>query len=623
MNPQERPSRGLASASSLDGPPELDFRSLVERIPAVTYVAGFGQSAHWYYVSSHIQALLGFTPEEWCSDEDLWFRQIHPEDRGQALEEEAIAKTAGTSLKSEYRLMGRDGRIVWVSDDAILVRNEAGEPLFWQGFIVDVTSRKETEQALHESDLQYRSLFDRLPVGLYRTAPDGKLIEGNRALAQILGHPSRQSLLSADAFEFYLDPADRERWMSLIESEGMIRDFEVQLRRSDGAVIWVRDSARAIRDATDRIVSYEGVLEDITRRKQAEWEVRQATQQLSNTVARLERQTHEMALINEVGDMLQGCPDEQEAHQVMAHWAGQLFVGCSGALSIISASRTIVDPVALWGSLAHAQSPFAPQDCWSLRAGRPHLVEEPASRLACRHFAEPPPGATLCVPMMAQGEALGVLVLEFPPNTPRISSGGVEGIDSIKALAVTVGEHLALALANLKLRETLRTQSIRDPLTGLFNRRYMEESLERELMRANRRGATVGVMMLDLDHFQRFNNTFGHQAGDALLQAFGELVRSQVRSEDIACRYGGEEFTLILPETSCDMMVQKSAQIREELRTLRLQYRGQALGPVTVSVGVAVYPDHGRMAEELIGKADRALYQAKDSGRDRTVVAEP
>jgi diguanylate cyclase (GGDEF)-like protein len=188
-------------------------------------------------------------------------------------------------------------------------------------------------------------------------------------------------------------------------------------------------------------------------------------------------------------------------------------------------------------------------------------------------------------------------------------------------LVVAVADHLALALANLKLRETLRSQSIRDPLTGLFNRRYMEESLERELRRAERRGQPLGVIMLDLDHFSRFNNTFGHQAGDLLLQAFGEMVRSRVRAEDIACRYGGEEFTLILPEATLGVTLERAQQIVETVRELHVAQRGHSLGAVTISAGVATYPDHARMGEGLIRAADTALYLAKAEGRDRVVVA--
>src|SRR5256886_16943848 len=159
-------------------------------------------------------------------------------------------------------------------------------------------------------------------------------------------------------------------------------------------------------------------------------------------------------------------------------------------------------------------------------------------------------------------------------------------------------------MGNLKLREMLRNQSIRDPLTGLFNRRYMEESLERELRRADRRGHPVAVVMLDLDHFNRFNNTFGHQAGDALLKAFGEMATGLVRSEAMACRYGGEEFTLIMPEAALEVTLRRAEKLRQEVKDLRVQQRGQSLGVVTVSVGVAIYPEFGATAEAIIRAAD-------------------
>jgi len=599
----------------------MDYKGLLERIPAVSYIAGFGETGRWEYVSPQIETMLGFTAEEWKSSPDLWFRQIHPEDRGRALEDEVNSKATGDPLRSEYRIMSRDGRIVWVRDEAVLVRDERGVPLHWQGFMIDITARKYSEQALQDSEGRYHGLFEHAPVGIYRSTPDGKLEEGNRSLARILGYSSVEALLSSEATDFYLDPVERERWMAAVEAEGAVTDFELQLRRADGSVIWVRDSARAIRDRSDRVIWFEGILQDITRQKQAEWEARQANQRLSTWVSELERRNNEMGLIKQMGDMLQSCPTPEEAYAVMAHWAEQLFAQRSGALCVIAASRNMVEPVATWGGPSLAEPVFAPDDCWALRTGRQHLVEDPNSRLMCRHVAEPFPRSSLCVPMMAQGEALGILNLQSADGT--WTEGHADGSTGpIDQVAVAVAEHLALALANLKLRETLRTQSIRDPLTGLFNRRYMEESLEREFRRAERRGHPVGVIMLDLDHFNHFNNTFGHQAGDTLLQAFGELIRTKVRAEDIACRYGGEEFTLIMPEAPLDVTLDRAERLLEEVREMRVAQRGRPLGAVTMSAGVAAYPEHGGTAEDLIRAADMALYKAKSAGRDRAEVAD-
>ena len=183
-----------------------------------------------------------------------------------------------------------------------------------------------------------------------------------------------------------------------------------------------------------------------------------------------------------------------------------------------------------------------------------------------------------------------------------------------------MAEHVALALSNLKLHETLRSQSIRDPLTGLFNRRFMEESLVREVLRAARNQGPLGVIMIDLDGFKSFNDTFGHDAGDTLLREFGFLLRNNIRAEDIACRYGGEEFTLILPEATLEATLERAEQIREEIKRLKVLHRDQDLGQVTVSLGVAVFPNHGTTGEALLRAADTALYRAKIDGRDRVAV---
>jgi diguanylate cyclase (GGDEF)-like protein len=189
--------------------------------------------------------------------------------------------------------------------------------------------------------------------------------------------------------------------------------------------------------------------------------------------------------------------------------------------------------------------------------------------------------------------------------------------------AGAVGERISLALANLRLREVLRSQSIRDPLTGLFNRRYMEESLEREVRRAARNNESVTLIMLDIDHFKQFNDTFGHQAGDTLLRGLGDFLSQRTRGQDVACRYGGEEFVLILAGASADDGSKRAELLRQELKQLTVQHAGQVLGRISISIGISAFPGHGTTAEELLRTADQALYRAKAEGRDRIVVAVP
>jgi diguanylate cyclase (GGDEF)-like protein len=178
-----------------------------------------------------------------------------------------------------------------------------------------------------------------------------------------------------------------------------------------------------------------------------------------------------------------------------------------------------------------------------------------------------------------------------------------------------------LALASIKLHEGLRQQTIRDPLTSLFNRRYMQESLDREVRRAVRSKRPLGIVMLDIDHFKNFNDSFGHHAGDLMLREFGKLLTIHVRGEDIICRYGGEEFVLILPEASLEATRLRAEELRKAASLLKLESQGQYLGGVTISIGVAGFPDHGESAESIMRAVDQALYRAKAEGRDRVVVA--
>jgi diguanylate cyclase (GGDEF)-like protein len=188
-------------------------------------------------------------------------------------------------------------------------------------------------------------------------------------------------------------------------------------------------------------------------------------------------------------------------------------------------------------------------------------------------------------------------------------------------LAQTVARQLALAMSNLRLRERLQRQAIRDPLTGLFNRRYLDETLEREIQRAARLNHGVGVIVVDLDHFKHFNDTYGHDGGDALLRSVGRLLQDNIRTDDVACRYGGEEFVLVFPMICLKSLIARAQEIRGYIRQLSVEHHGQHLAPVTASFGVALSPDHGNTADSIVKAADAALYEAKRSGRDRVVVA--
>jgi diguanylate cyclase (GGDEF)-like protein len=328
---------------------------------------------------------------------------------------------------------------------------------------------------------------------------------------------------------------------------------------------------------------------------------------------RLAQRSRELDVLNRMGEMLQACVTEDEAYAVVGRFVSELFPGEPGGVFVTSASRNLVEARAVWAATASPDwAVFKPEECWALRRGRLHLVESTASGLLCSHLPQPAPASYLCIPLIAQGESLGLLYLGASAGTWS---------EAQQRLASTVADQLGLAVANLKLRETLRNQSIRDPLTGLFNRRYMEETLERELRRGDRSQSPLGVVMIDLDHFKLFNDTHGHDAGDMLLRDLGRLLQTSVRSGDVACRYGGEEFMLILPGANVEITRKRAERIREAVKHLFVSHRGQSVGSVTMSAGVAAFPDHGTTGEVLTQAADAALYRAKTEGRDRVVVS--
>ncbi len=356
-------------------------------------------------------------------------------------------------------------------------------------------------------------------------------------------------------------------------------------------------------------------------RKRTEKALHEANQRLTEWLSELESRSRETSLLNEMGDMLQSCLTANEAYTIIARSVRQLFPLESGQLYVVDVSKNLAEVVAVWGDPSPGERVFAPQECWALRRGRPHRIEDPDSAPNCQHVGRPLPAAYLCVPLLAHGEAFGILHLQTTShNSDEPTEREACITESKQRLAMSIAEHAGLVLANLKLQESLRIQSVRDPLTGLFNRRYLEETLERELRRAVRNQRLLGAIMLDIDYFKQFNDTYGHETGDALLRELGKFIQARMRKEDIAYRYGGEEFTLIFPETTLEVTRKRAEQLREDVKRLGVNHQGLSVKPVTLSFGVAGFPEHGTTAAELLRAADEALYRAKATGRDRVVV---
>jgi diguanylate cyclase (GGDEF)-like protein len=362
--------------------------------------------------------------------------------------------------------------------------------------------------------------------------------------------------------------------------------------------------------------------QEIAERKAAQKQLIASNQQVGNLLEDSRRQTDEITQISELASLLQACSSREEVFRLVPDRFRRLFPGASGSVALLSASKNRVESVVEWGMNCPADQLFSPEDCWALRRGCTHSHPQGTTSTRCAHMIGE--GSSVCIPLIANGEAIGTLAIqndEVPSAIP--DADAVNSFARRRHLAAAAAEHIAVSVANLSLREALRSQAVRDPLTSLYNRRYMQEFLERELHSARRKQRPLAVMMLDLDHFKRYNDTFGHAAGDKALATVGETLLRCVRAEDVACRYGGEEFTLILPECSLHQATLRADEIRKRLREAPPPRNCQATGPLTVSIGVAAFDETTDRVDLLLKFADDALFEAKRAGRDRVVTARP
>jgi diguanylate cyclase (GGDEF)-like protein len=400
---------------------------------------------------------------------------------------------------------------------------------------------------------------------------------------------------------------DREQWLLQERTKGSQRSSFASL---GGQFAFVGICLIAL------VVLFILLLRDAQRRAKTSQEIAEANTKLADTIRALEDKAFESQLLTSIRDELQLCVDVDQVYKAAARSLGQLLEETSGSLCQINNSRHTVEVVSSWqGSLGtKAATDFHPLDsCCGLRSGQPRWRRPGVSEIHCAHFKGEPPERYLCTPVSAHGNTLGVLCVTCDTDEQmELVDARMDGLRQVLQLT-------GMAIATLNLRTKLENQSIRDHLTGLFNRHFMQISLEREISRAARRKQTLAVFMMDLDHFKTFNDTFGHAAGDAVLKAAAQVFVGSVRAEDIACRYGGEEFTIILPDLTLQIALQRAESIRRAVERLRVPIGREETAEVTVSIGVAMYPADGETGDALLHRADMALYTAKRQGRNQIV----
>jgi diguanylate cyclase (GGDEF)-like protein/PAS domain S-box-containing protein len=503
---------------------------------------------------------------------------------------------------------------------------------------------------IQTSESKYRFLFEDSRDTIFITTPQGEIIDVSPACHELFGY-TRAEMLHHKAYEFYANPEERRHFQRELEQNDTVRDFEVAFRHRDGSIrdCLMTATLRRAEDGTPLV--FQGNIRDITERKQAEEalhsyrthleemvaartselshanqalqveitertsaqdELHQVNEQLAQRVKELNQHNQDMLLLNEMAQMLQRFPTVDEACEILTQFAAKLFPTQHGTL-YIRAPHGQLEAVASWGTESNAVKMLDARQCRVFHDGQPTPTKHHAQECVC--LAEPAVTPYLCVPIIIQDTVTGLIHLS------KAAHATVQADAHSLRVITMVADHFALTLSNLYLREQLREQSIRDTLTGLFNRRYLDEMLPRELQRAERQRQPVGIILLDIDHFKYVNDTYGHDAGDILLQTMGAFLQQTIRGHDIACRYGGEEFILVLPGASLQDTLQRAEQIRGEVQTLVVEHQGQVLDSITASLGVATFPGHDMTAAMLIRAADQALYQAKGNGRNCVITA--
>ena len=528
------------------------------------------------------------TPRKWHAMEaEIVASQIIPSGRSEVYEKEYVRKD-GTTLAVELR--------------TILLRDNEGRPEAMWAIVRDVTERKQAENRLRAAFHYARSLLEASLDPMVTISAGGKIMDANKATETATGI-SRETIIGSDFCDYFTEPEKARAGYQQVFSMGYVTDYPLAIRHVSGVATDVLYNASIYRDESGNIAGVFAAARDITKLKSAQRE--------------LENTNHEILMLGQMADLLQSCHSAEESFPIITATMAQLFPESSGSCFIIDEAGSLLEEVSSWGDATPTEKHFSPDDCWALRRGHLHSVgfgEFVNPR--CKHLrAENAPYA--CVPLLAHGKTLGIIYLS------SYSAFENETLTQHRRnLAQAASDSISLALANLKLRESLHALSLHDSLTGLFNRRFMEETLARDLSRIARIDNPLVIAMLDIDRFKTINDRFGHDAGDVVLKEVARLMMGFRAGIDVPCRFGGEEFILILPEIATKQALSRLEQLRISIGELNLNLNGKVIPRVTVSIGVAVFPEHGDTATALIKAADNALYRAKRNGRNRIEVAD-
>ena len=482
------------------------------------------------------------------------------------------------------------------------------------------------------SEARYRLLVDTATEGIWILDRIGRFNLTNPQITEMLGYSPEQ--LKGMTLLDLVPESDRASIVDALQRHrrGLSVRGAHQLIKANGTLVPVNVSSSPMMDKGE-VASILGVVTDLSQQMAAHDElqklateledrVTQRTQAYRETAAKLAAtlevsrfQSRNYGMLQEMADMLQSCTSPFEAARVAGEFAVNLFEADAGTVYALDQETGTFNTLHTWGTPSESTEQVIIDDCWALRQNKPYPNSVHQFALRCNHLRLIPSRNAFCLPMHAHGQITGLINLR---RTAPFVSQDVEASAELEKVAQLFTANIAQFLSNLALRRKLEQQSLRDPLTNLFNRRYFNEQLAIEFERANRSRTPLALQMVDIDHFKRINDRFGHEAGDRVLRQVSDILAQNARAGDIVCRWGGEEFLILMPGSNAAAAKRRADEIRARIND-QIEIVGGTR--VSVSIGVASYPEHASDPDSLIDVSDRALYAAKGAGRNRVTVA--
>ena len=478
--------------------------------------------------------------------------------------------------------------------------------------ILEVIARyQEDIRSLQRSQQIQRLFLDQGPFAAYIKDEQSRMLYYNQELQSRFSVDPQEWLGKTDS-EYLPDPEEGRRVME--NDQVVLKTLrplklieEVKIPGNDQPCYWLSFKF-AFSDYPTGACRIGGISIDITESIEAQRSLTDLNRQLEEKTLELEAKKRELIYLSDMADMLYSCEFEDEVYQVVALTCSKLFPNMSGCINIIANSKNYVQINSTWGSERSSKEVFSLSDCWALRRGKLNLFSPCNAGLMCSHLIPPVSGAHLCVPLFGQGEVIGILHINALEEISR------EDQQITEIIARTLG----IALNNLSIKQRLTYDSLRDGMTQLFNQSYMQNITEQRLAEAERSGQPLSVIFLDIDNFKSYNSHYGHMTANIVLQELAKLLLKSIRSFDIACRWGGEEFVIVMPNMTLETLRKRVEQLRVDVEQMQLKDGDQILKSITASFGIAV-SEPGITVKDLLNRANQAMLEAKRTGKNRVM----